>query len=168
MLLPGLEPNAIRDAISGIGLECPDDLVEFYACCGGVGAPDGTMLNYMWMFGSHYVLPFADAVETYGFLSSDHRWSRSWFPFLGNDAGDFYSLVCLSDRSDWKQVSYFRTNTGEGAQTRYSSILNMLAVINECFDSGVCYVDAQGNLETKFLEASLIAMKHNRDLPYYQ
>lgn len=168
MLLPGLEAGSIRHAISDVGLECPDDLVEFYTCCGGVGAPDGTLLNHMWMFGSHYVLPFKDAVENYRVFSLDHRWERAWFPFLANDGGDFYSLVCLGGRSDWRQISYFRSNTGDSAQIRYSSILNMLTVINECFDSGVCYVDAEGNLETKFLEAGLIAMKHNPELPYYQ
>jgi hypothetical protein len=167
MLLPGVDPGIVRRAFSDASLDCPDDVVEFYQCSGGVSAPERTLLNRMWMYGSHYMLPFERAAEDYAIFCTDSRWDRSWFPIFGNDGGDFYSICSRSDRSDWKNISYFMVNSGTPSQIRFSSLLNMMIVINECFDREVCFVDQNGNLETNFLEAAMIAMKHNPNLSYY-
>jgi|SRR5882724_753370 len=168
MLLPGLDERYIRHAIGEIGLECSEELIEFYGYCGGVGAPKEALLNHMWMYGSHYVLPFDQAIGNYKIFRTDSRWDKSWFPILSNDGGDFYSLGSRSDLNNWGKITYFMLGSGKGPEIRYSSLFNMLTVINECFDSGICFVDDQGDLATKFLEASVVAMNHNSELPYYQ
>lgn len=168
MLLPGLDEQYIRRMIGEIGLNCPEELVEFYGYCGGVGAPQDALLNHMWMYGSHFVLPFDQAVANYKLFNSDIRWNKSWFPILGNDGGDFYSIGARQDLDNWEMITYFMLGSGTGPETRYSSLLNMLTVFNECFDRGICFVDEHGDLATKFLDASLVAMNHNSGLPYYQ
>ncbi|HXU99283.1 MAG TPA: hypothetical protein VG166_02160 [Caulobacteraceae bacterium] len=168
MLLPGLNSAYIRSELARIGLDCSEDIVELYNVCGGVGPRRGVLLNQMWMYGSHYLLPFDRAISNYGNFSGDARWNASWFPVFGNDGGDFYSVCSLKARDDWEMIAYFMVNTGEESQIRFSSLLNMLVVINECFDQDVCFLDDRGNLGTKFFEASLIAMRHNKNLPFYQ
>jgi hypothetical protein len=168
MLLPGLDESYIRFQIAALGLDCPNELVELYGICGGVGAPEEELLNHMWMYGSHYLLPFERAVEDYKLFRGDARWSAEWFPFLGNDGGDFYSICSLENRASWRKISYFMIGSGDEAQITFSSLENMLCVINECFDRGICFVDEYGNLVTRFLDASIIAMDHNKNLPYYR
>jgi hypothetical protein len=168
MLLPGLSPEYIKRSIHKLGIDCSDDIVELYSFCGGVCPPEGTLLDHMSMYGPHYMLPFERAVQDYQDLCTDARWSKKWFPFFGNDFGDFYSLCSLSNQSDWGKICYFMTNTGEEANIVFSSLLNMMTVINECFDRGVCSVDDEGNLATRFGDARIIAMNHNKDLQYYR
>lgn len=168
LFLPGLNSNYIRREISALHLDCSEDIVELYSICGGVDARRGILLNQMWMYGSHFLLPFDRAILNYKIFSKDKRWSAAWLPMFGNDGGDFYSICSLRVRDDWEMISYFMANTGEDPQIRFSSILNMLTVINECFDRGVCFVDDHGNLGTRFFEANLIAMNHNKNLPFYR
>jgi hypothetical protein len=168
MLLPGLDAVDVRNQLANLGLDCSDDLTELYGVSGGVCAREGELLNRMWMYGSHYMLPFDRAVEDYKLFRKDLRWNKAWFPIFGNDGGDFYSFCSLKHRDDWRKICYFTLGTGDEPQVRFSSLENMLAVINECFDRGVCSVDQHGNLSTNFFEASVIAMGHNRNLPFYQ
>ena len=168
MLLPGLETNYVYRQISDLGLDCSHDLIELYSVCGGVGAPADELLNHMWMYGSYYMLPFERAVDDYKLFCVDSRWNQAWFPIFGNDGGDFYSSCSISSEDTWNKISYFTLGGGDIPRILYSSLENMLVVINECFDKGICFADKEGNLRTKFFEASLIAMEHNKDLPYYQ
>ena len=139
--MPGFDGEYIRRIIGEISLDCPDKLVEFYSYCGGVGAPEGALFNRTWIYGSHCVLPFCDAVKNYEILNKHTRWNKSWFPIIQNEAGDFYSVTFRLCDKNWEKITYFMLYSGDELQIQYSSIANMFTVFNECFDRGICSVD---------------------------
>lgn len=59
-------------------------------------------------------------------------------------------------------------NAGIEPETEFSSLLNMLEVINHCFEDGVYYLNERGALDADDLRAALLAARYNPELPLYQ
>jgi hypothetical protein len=153
MMSPGLDPSYVRTTIENLKLECPDELVELYSRSAGIDAPEDALLGHMWMYDSHFLLPFEEAVRIQQYFAGGPRWDSAWFPVFGNGGGDYYLVHCKADRDDWSQITYFMMGSGEEADLEFSSLEDMLIVISECFDKGICSVDERGGLDTDFERA---------------
>ena len=97
----GLETQALQARLGALGLSCPDDLASIYAFSDGVSAEPGETIGKITLFPGYYWVALAEALEIYGAVSTDARWSSSWLPIFASGGGDFYAVICDSKSPDF-------------------------------------------------------------------
>ncbi|MFP4365423.1 MAG: SMI1/KNR4 family protein [Spirochaetia bacterium] len=162
-----ISKNSIESYLCKLPIILPGEVVSLFLTINGTKRKRGQILDDIQFFPGFYLLSIGEAVEIYTSISSDPRWSNSWFPIFANGGGDFYCAVC--DNINKKNAPILGYILGEEEQiVEYLNLDAMLKTIAECFELRAYYVDEQGFLEINDDLEKEIAKKNNPGIDRWQ
>ena len=149
-----LSSNLIKEQLTALGLNPPEDLVHLYTLGNGTRSNSGDKLDDIWLFPGYYWLSLEDARLTYATFRDDPRWNPGWFPIFASGGGDFYAVIC--DGTDSGVVGCL---LGEEDQlVEYSSVTAMFSVLAKCFTEGA-FFEGPAGYTADYPKMRLIAKK---------
>lgn len=155
----------VNELFGTFGLVPPKDLLEFFGVYNGTKVIKGDSLDDIHFFPGFYWMSLEDCFSTYESLSRHELWDKSWFPVFSNGGGDFYCVVCDEQSSNYGQIVSFIY--GDSNDIEFSSLHAMLAVIRECYQRNIYYVEG-GYLEADDYAALEVAKEFCPELDLYK
>jgi hypothetical protein len=138
-LQPGIDAGEVD---AELGLHAPASVADWFRWCNGVAGFRGQIQDDVNVIPGYNPLSIEEAVRMMSSYAGDPVLGASWVPILGSASADIYAAVWSSDQ----EARVASVLVGEATEIEFSSIEQMVAVFNGCYEDGVFYIDDQGYL----------------------
>ena len=139
LFLPGIDADRVS-AVLGEGV--PASVAQWFGWCNGVTGHQGQLQDDVNLIPGYNPLSIEEAVRVKGDYSGDSVLGKSWVPLLGGAGGDLYAAVW----SPGTEAVVAGVLIGEPTEVEFTSIEQMVAVFNGCFQGAAYFVNEQGYL----------------------
>lgn len=164
-LRPGITAATVRDALGGVGLAAPPELISLYGWRDGTSTSGVEAVDDIHLFPGFYLLSVEDAVANFRAFVADSRWQTGWLPLFANGGGDFYVLDLGGPAA--RPVRHFRIDEAEHP-IEFNSLESMFRTLAEAFERNVFFVDTDGYLETDDVVFGELAAELNPDVAWWR
>lgn len=138
-MVPGVDAEHVSSAL---GEAVPDSVAQWFRWCDGVAVVQGQTQDQVNVIPGYSPLSLQEGVRMMPSYAGDEALGDHWVPLLGSGGGDLYAAVWTPG----EEAVVAGVLLGEPTEIEFSTIEQMVAVFNECFDTGAFSVDSQGML----------------------
>ncbi|WP_159055343.1 SMI1/KNR4 family protein [Streptomyces sp. WAC00263] len=138
-LVPGVDVGQVEQVA---GVQPPAEVIDWFQWCNGVELREGQVQDDINVIPGYSPLSLREASELMDEYSDDPVLGSHWIPLLGGPGGDVYAAVWAPG----KAARVAGVLVGESTEIEFSSVEQMVAVFNECYQRGAFYVDNEGRL----------------------
>ncbi|MFI5972997.1 hypothetical protein [Streptomyces sp. NPDC051452] len=138
-MVPGVDAERVSAVLGG---PVPDSVARWFGWCDGVAVVPGQTQDQVNVIPGYSPVSLEEGVRLRSAYTGDEVLGEHWVPLLGSAGGDLYAAVW----SPGKEAVVAGVLVGEPTEIEFSTVEQMVAVFNNCFDSGAFSVDGQGML----------------------
>jgi hypothetical protein len=123
-------------------MEVPASVAQWFSWCNGVEIRSGQLQDDVSVIPGYSLVSIEEAVRIMPSYYGDLVLGERWLPLLATAGGDIYAAV-------WRlggEAEVAGVLVGESTEVEFSSIEQMVSVLNACFEREAFLVDGQGRL----------------------